>query len=288
MVPLDPQPGWGTQNALPFWWNKFFNGVIRSGEPGTRLVLPVRGTTVGLFYPLHKSYGTFYTSLDGGPPRLHDAAHRSGYTSSLLGKDLPACEHILTIAVAHPVGKPPAPVRLGYLLVAGETGSSRKLAPQGETDLAAAARRTFRPVPAAAWQWSGPYGGAEKTTGPTADLRTAFPPEAVRPGGAWKPCEGERAVVDFAALTGRSDRGVCYARAALRQAEAGPALLALRIDYFGKLWVNGELVRTIAGGHGHPNTPMLIPVRLRAGQNALLLKVHSGSRGNRFSLFVSE
>jgi hypothetical protein len=242
---------------------------------------------LGLFYPLHENYGTFYTSVDQGAPVLHDAAHRRGYTAALLGKDLAPCEHLLTVAVAHPVGKDPAPVRLGFLLVAGEAGSTRALAPRGNTDLAAAARRTFAPVPASAWQWSGPWGGEVKTTGPTADLDTRFPPERDDAAANWKRCRGEDPVVDFAGLTGRSDRGVCYARATIRRDKAGPSLLALRIDYFGKLWLNGDLVRTLSRGHGHPNTPILVPVTLRAGDNDLLIKVHSGSRGNRFSLFVA-
>lgn len=287
LVPLDPQPGWGKQQSLPHWWDMFFTGVISAEEPGTELVLPVRGTTVGLFYALDKGkYGSFYANLDGDEPRLIDTGYRGGYTYTILGKDLDPCEHLVRLAVARPLDKDRAPVKLGYLLIAGESGASAELAPQGRFDPVDVATRTFTPIPGRDWEWSGPYGGAEKTTGPTADLQTVFPPETAAGADEWKPFDGAGPIVDFATLTGRSDRGVCYARTTLRWDEAGEALLALRIDYFGKLWVNGELVRTVDSTHGHPGTPMLIPVTLRVGANAILLKVHSGSRGNQFGLSV--
>jgi hypothetical protein len=299
LVPLDPAPGWSGENALPFWWNRFFNGVISATTPGTCLRLPVRGTTVGLFYALDPGYGTFHVNLDGGTPEVVDCSVRGGYSYSMLGSDLPAAEHTVAIAVAKPVEKNGGPVKLGYLLVAGETHSTRAAAPQGTVDPAVSALIDFAPLAATEWEWSGPYGGAEKTTGPTADLETAFAPE-VMPGPAtsvapeaaaapvWRRGSGDGATLDFATLTttGWSDRGVCYARTNVRRAAAGPAFLALRVDYFAKVWVNGAVVRVIAGGHGHPNTPILFPVEFKSGDNALLIKVHSGSRGNRFSLFV--
>jgi lysophospholipase L1-like esterase len=289
LVPLAPQAGWRKEHSLPHWWDMFFTGVISADKPGTELVLPARGTTIGLFFALEKdSYGSFYVNVDGDEPRLVDTSVRGGYTYIVLGQDLSPQEHLLRLAVANPIGKDSAPVKLGYLLAAGESGCEKTLAPQGRFNPGAVATRTFAPIPAKDWEWSGPYGGAEKTVDPTADLHTAFPPEIADRAGDWKPLEGAKPVVDFAKLTGRSDRGVCYARMTLQREQAEEVMLALRIDYFGKLWVNGELVRTIDGGHGHPNTPMLIPVKLRAGANAVLIKVHSGSLGNQFAMAVEE
>jgi hypothetical protein len=289
LVPLDVQPGWGKQHSLSRWWDMLLTGVISADKPGTELVLPVRGTSVGLFYALEKDvYGSFYVNLDGNEPRLVDTGFRGGYTYTILGKDLEPCEHLVRLAVAMPIGRETAPVKLGYLVVAGETDASATLAPQGPFNPVDTAQRTFTAIPAKAWEWSGPYGGAEKTIGPTADLDTAFAPEAADSVDDWQPLEGSEAVVDLAGLTGQSDRGVCYIRTTLERPEGGQTLFALRIDYFGKLWVNGELVRTIDSSHGHPGTPLLIPVTLRAGPNTLLLKVHSGSGGNMAALAVAE
>ena len=63
-------------------------------------------------------------------------------------------------------------------------------------------------------------------------------------------------------------------------------MLALKTDYFGKLWINGKLVKIIDGAHGNPNSPMLIPVMLKAGNNDVMIKVHSGSAGNFVELAV--
>lgn len=81
---------------------------------------------------------------------------------------------------------------------------------------------------------------------------------------------------------------MCYARTTVRRARAGSLRLAWRLDYFGKLWVNGRLVQVVNGGHGNVNLPLFIPVDLRAGDNSILVRVHSGSRGNRFSLYLEE
>ena len=176
------------------------------------------------------------------------------------------------------------------------------MAPQGNIDPATSALVEFVPIPVVDWEWCGTFGGAEKTVGPTADLQTVFAPEAALVSGTgptpldkveqpdWRRGSGEGAVFDFSRLTqaGWNDRGVCYARTTVHRTAAGSACLALRVDYFAKVWVNGALVRTVAEGHGHPNTPILIPVELKAGDNTILVKIHSGSRGNRFSLFIEK
>ena len=297
LVPLDPASGWTIEHSLPFWWNRFFTGVVSATEPGTRLVLPARGTMIGLFYALDPGYGTFYVNLDGGAPQVVDCSVRGGYTYSLLGQDLAVGEHLVTVAVARPLGNKPGPVKLGYLMVAGEAGAPRRVVPQGSIDPAVSAVREFVPIPASDWEWVGPLGGTEKTVGPTVDLQTAFWPEnhltttALPPVGAsgvWKRATGTDATVDLATLTGWSDRGVCYARTTLVRQTPARVFLALRVDYFAKVWVNGALAQTVDSGHGHPATPILIPVDLKTGANRIDVKVHSGSRGNRFSLFVEK
>ena len=285
LVPLSPQPGWGKQHSLPHWWSMFFNGVISASEPGTELILPVRGTAVGLYFAMGKdTYGSFYVNIDGNEPRLVDCSTRGGYSYTLLGKDLTPEEHVVRLAVAKPLSRDSGPVKIGYLLVAGETEAKLTLAPQGSFRPVAVAKRAFNAIPARAWQWSGPYGGSEKTTGPTADLHTVFPAETNQPDVEWKALEGDDPKINFGTLTGRTDRGVCYARTTLQHDTGGNLLLALRIDYFGKLWLNGELIKVIDSTHGNPNAPMLIPVTLKAGDNEIVVKVHSGSAGNFLAL----
>lgn len=301
LMPLDPQPGWRKEQSLPFWWNMFFNGVIGAEKMGTALNLSARGSEIGLFYALDPAYGAFYASVDGRAPTLIDCSLREGYDYSILGRDLPPCEHRISLIVAQPIGRPAGgSVKLGYLLVGGGTASSMNLAPQGATDLASLSPRVFKPVPASDWEWIGPYGGAEKTVGPTADLETVFPPEAQLSKDAkaatasldkhtWaRVTVGKEAPVDLAALTGWSDRGVCYARTTVSREKAGSLRLAWQLDYFGKLWINGHLVKVVDGGHGSPKMPMLIPVELQAGDNTILVKIHSGSLGNCSSIFLED
>lgn len=288
MVPIRAQAGWEMETSLPHWWNRFFkNGVISASKPGTELVLPVRATAVGLYFALEKdTYGSFYVNINGNKPRLIDCSIRNGYTYTLLGTDLSPQEHIVRLAVAKPLDKESGPVKIGYLLVAGETEAKPTLAPQGPFNPADVATRTFTAIPAHAWQWCGPYGGNERTTGPTADLDTIFSAESGEPDVAWKAVEGDAAKIDFGALTGRTDRGVCYTRTTVQHATGGNVLLALKIDYFGKLWVNNKLVKVIDSTHGNPNAPILIPVTLKAGDNDIFVKVHSGSAGNFLALAV--
>ncbi len=287
LVPLPVAKGWNPAHSVPFWWTQFFNGFLQTKELGASLTLTAKGTTIGLLYPLEKDgYGSFYASLDGGKPVLIDQATRGGYTYTILGKDLAPCVHTIQIVTANPIGREPAPVYLGYVLAAGGTQSSTKMAPQQNTDLAtltALALRTFRSYPAKMWEWCGPYGGSEKTTGPTSDLEMVFEPETDSKSVNWQQLTGEGEMVDFAALTGWSDRGVCYAKTTIESEQARESLLGLKIDYFGKVWVNGELAQVIDQSHGSPKTSIIIPIQLKKGKNTILLKVHSGSQGNNFS-----
>jgi lysophospholipase L1-like esterase len=301
LMPLDPQPGWRKEPSLPFWWNMFFNGVISAEKTGATLNLSARGSEIGLFYALDPAYGAFYASVDGGTPVLIDCSLRAGYGYSILGRNLSPCEHKISIVISQPIGRPAGgSVKIGYFLVAGADHATGDLAQQGNSDLAALANRTFSPVPTSEWEWIGPYGGNEKTVGPTADLETVFPPEAQLAKGekdatepadkhAWtRVASGKEALLDFAALTGWSDRGVCYARTTVRREKAGTLRLAWQLDYFGKLWINGRLVKVVDGGHGNPKMPMLIPVELQAGDNTILVKIHSGSRGSSSSVLLED
>ncbi len=289
MVPLETQPGWTREQKVPWWWTRFFpEGFIRASEPGTMLTLDVRATEIGLFLPLDAGkYGTFYANLDGGEPHMLDAGFRCGYTSMMLGNDLAQSAHRVGVCVAHPFDGGVLPVYLGYLLVAGEAAATGPLAHQGGADLRAHALRRFEPVPATQWEWCGPFGGGQPTRGssPTADFERAFEPEDGE-RGAWSRLTDGQAFVDFVKLGAMKDRGVCYARTIINRQAGGEVVAALRLDYFAKIWVNGKLVKTVDGNHGHPMVPMFFPVEMREGENRLLIKVHAGSAGSGFGLYL--
>lgn len=125
MVPLfgiTGVPGWKKNASPPFWMDAFFNGTLSASEPGAALEIPFRGTCVGVFYPMDKSYGTFDVSIDGGKPQRIAPNTRGGYSLDVIGRDLPAGEHVLRVALpaADPAPGVNGEVRLGYLLLAGE------------------------------------------------------------------------------------------------------------------------------------------------------------------------
>ncbi|GAT32550.1 lysophospholiPASe L1 [Terrimicrobium sacchariphilum] len=125
MVPLfgiTGVPGWRKNASPPFWMDAFFNGTLSASEPGAALEIPFRGTWAGVFYPMDKGYGTFDASIDGGAPLRVAPNTRGGYSLDIVGRDLPAGEHVLRITLPAPDSTPGVngEVRLGYLLVAGE------------------------------------------------------------------------------------------------------------------------------------------------------------------------
>jgi lysophospholipase L1-like esterase len=289
MVLLDPGPGWRTEHSLPFWWSMFFNGVISAASAETELIVPARGTFLGLYYPLDKSYGSFCVNLDGGPVQYVDCSYRGGYEYRVLAKDATPGAHLLRLVTARGIstGKQ-GPVKLGYLLVAGETESNYDLVPQGSESPVPLAAIRFRPIPAGAWEWNGPYGGAEKTTGVTSDLESVFPPEpgsGARESLQWKKGEGEDSWLDLARLTGNADRGITYVRTRI-SGRNGKGWLALSIDYFGKVWVNGKLIEVLDKSHGAPRVPVMIPIDLEQPENILMVKVHAGSGGNGLGVSI--
>lgn len=294
MVPLQGYcaAGWRPESSLPAWWNRFFQGVLSAEVPGATLRLPVRGTTVGIFYAMNKDYGTFFAGVDGGVPSHVKTNTRGGYSSINLGIDLPAREHVLTVVLPAKNAADPAlngPVKLGYLLVAGETGASRERSPQGVFSADKVRDLAFTPVAASAWRWAGPFPGGEGIDGREA-LATAFLPEPGDAGFAsanieWKPASGEGATVDVRALSGDDRPTVAYARTEFDAGEGGDAILSVTIDYYAKLWINGERVLVFDGPHSRP---YFMPVKLKPGVNDFFLKTAAGSAGHSFELSVAK
>ncbi|MET0262714.1 MAG: GDSL-type esterase/lipase family protein [Rariglobus sp.] len=294
LVPLQGYgaPDWKSEASLPSWWNRFFQGVLGANEPGAVLRVPFRGTTVGVFFAMKTDYGSFYANVDGGLPRHVFTNTRSGYSSTLVGDDLPAREHTLTLvlpAKSETDARVNGPVKLGYLLVAGETGASREASPQGKFTAEVMRDLVFAEVAATAWSWAGPFAAGEGLDGREA-LFTKFLPE---PGDAdiaakavdWKPVTGEGAKVDVRALSGVEKPTVAYARTELDAGTGGDAVLSITVDYYVQLWINGERVLVFDGPHPRP---FFLPVRLKAGMNEVFIKTAAGSAGHNFELRVAK
>jgi Lysophospholipase L1 and related esterases len=294
LVPLQgyQSSGWRQEASLPAWWNRFFQGVLSSDEPGATLRIPVRGTTFGVFYAMNKEYGSFYVNVDDGMPRHVFTNTRGGYNSVVAGIDLPAREHVLTLALpakSESNARLNGAVKLGYLLVAGETRAKREASPRSAFTAEVMRNLMFADMTASAWRWAGPFPAGDGIDGREA-LFTKFLPEpgdadfGVKPV-AWRPVTGDGARVDVRTLSGSRKPMVAYARTEFDAGEGGEAVLSVAVDYYAQLWVNGERVLVFDGPHP---SPLFTTVRLKAGLNEFLIKTASGSAGHNFELSVAK
>jgi lysophospholipase L1-like esterase len=285
-------PGWKTESSPEIWWNRFFNGLLTADAPGSAFQIPFRGSTAGLLYAMDKSHGTFYANVDGGVPRIIGTNTRGRYSYAILSGDLPAREHVLNVALppaADSASNRAGPVKLGYLLVAGETKASREQSPQGPLSEEALGRLNFTPVPANAWSWAGPFLADTITERDARSaLSSVLPPETGKASQVdWRPIPPQTGPwIDLRKLTGTAKPAVAFATATVEIPDDRNGFLSLAIHYFAKIWVNGQLVATLDDSHGEVASPVIIPVTLRRGKNHILLKVGAGSKGFGFSLSI--
>ncbi len=287
------QPGWSHASPMKGWWSRFFNGSLKAEEPGAELSLTFRGTTVGLLYLLDENNGSFCTLIDGQQPQLRMTNSRNGYTYKVLASDLPAQLHRLSIVLS-PETDPGlllnGPVELGYLLLAGETDASDQLSPQ-DTFTTADVRGRFALTPVAITnvRWAGPYPVADPAaTDALSSLKTPYAPENGEAN--WQPLPAATGkpgdMTDFRELSGNQAPAVTYVAFEADLPEATDGMLVLRVDYYARLWVNGELAGELDGMHGAVRDPNFLPVKLRAGKNRFLLKTASGSAGHAASFLL--
>lgn len=291
MVRLASTQGWTTESSLPFWWDFFFLGVLSSESPRSGLTIPVRGTTFGLFYALNEHYGSFYASVDGAMPRHLFTNMRDGYLYDILGKDLPAQEHLISIALPPPLEQHPlvnGPVKLGYALIAGESKAERTVANQGSFSLEVLQQMSLTGIDSKNWLWQGPYPPPKTDAVDGLSLmEMAFPPETTKPDSTWKKLSGPpNNWVDLRKITNSDKPGVVYFSTQIESASDDEVYLALAADYYAKLWLNGQLLATLGGAHGSAISPQFYPAKLRRGQNEILVKVGSGSQGFGFSVSI--
>lgn len=245
MVALPPAEGWKRLDSLGDWWDRFFLGAVRSGGPGALLRLPVRGTTFGVFFAMKKGHGGFFSGADDNLPVFLPTGAYDGYGFKIFARDLPAREHIVSLAV------PGEPVALGYLLVAGQAAASREPSPPGPLPVEKILSTRFMPLEA--WAW--------KSTGPWREISA--------PG--W---------VNLQTLT--PDKWVLL-RATVQSARERQAVFELAADYFAKVWLNGQPVPMEPGDGRNSASPFFGVLDLRPGANELLLQIDAGSAGFGFS-----
>ncbi len=106
-------------------------------------------------------------------------------------------------------------------------------------------------------------------------------------GGPWRPARtDERGYLDLIAALGEpSVEKMAEARAIVHADEPGQVLLALGTDDGCRAWVNGELVVRDNARHGATPYRHIVPIRLRKGENEILVRVENG-RG-AFGLYAS-
>ena len=283
MIPLSglSAAGWRESSTLSAWYDRVFLGTLSSTRSQTPLELYAHGTDLGIFYILDRACGSFRVSVDGWTFAHVDCGIRNGYGHQLFGRELKPGLHKLLI---QPLTE--KSVKLGYLLVAGDTTGAVSLTSQGPVNADLLTGFKWTPIPASSWQWAGPFGG-RTLAWPSADFMTRFPPEIAEKTD-WKavpPVDGD--VIDFGRLTGWHDRGVCYARTTLNS-RGGKVLLGIKVDYFIQLWINGKLVATLDGPHGGASHPVCIRAELKPGDNEIFAKIHSGSQGFSFGLLLED
>jgi lysophospholipase L1-like esterase len=301
LVPL--AEGWRKESSIPGWWDMFFLGATSCKTSGKVLEIPFRGTTIGLFYALDESYGVMYAGVDGARPELLVCNSRKGYTYSILGKNLPAGEHILRIVLPKD-GAGSEGVKLGYVMTGGDTSAVEPVQiSKGVYDAAKMTTLALGAITSANWVWTGPFGDISKPW-PADDktlpnLFTVFWPEnnfengvpsKKSPDGAdtWKKIEKTSNVVNFSTLTGFNDRGVYYAWTVIESDTDVTLDSDFSIDYWGNIWIDGTLAVEIKEHSGGPDKPFPVKLKLKAGKNNVLVKVHSGSLGCMFSLKIPE
>ncbi len=157
----------------------------------------------------------------------------------------------------------------------------------------------YQDIVANRWMIGGPFVVAQKS-GPEADLaiedavkNRVYPPEEKRDFTAlfetsegprkWQRKSGQKDFIDFTETTGHGTGSLHYAVTYIVSPEAREVEVAYSVDYFAKIWLNGEILQNYFHPAGHPEKGQIKQiVKLNKGVNELLLKVASGSNGNGF------
>lgn len=294
-----PAPGWTMRTQVGEWWDCFVLGSAEGRDPTQPLVIPVRGTAIGLHVDFGngKECGTLLASVDGGLPIEIPGHLRGGGEALVLAKDLPPGEHRLTLAVA---AYRPGPVRIAYVLAAGSSSSGSDDAPAPAPGIWTAERLAalhLDPVPGTAFRIAGPVGGfTADRDDPLATFAKPLLPLSVDSyrgatvTGPDGPVEVRRGTAAPRLVFANSApwRGAATAVARFRSAQDRDLLLGLAADYFAQVRLNGAAVVTLSAGHGGAEVHTLIPIHVRAGWNDLAITILAGSRGHACDLLLEQ
>jgi beta-galactosidase len=152
------------------------------------------------------------------------------------------------------------------------------------------------------WQVLGPFfPDPQHADSPAAILDTEYPGEKAAIAGDTNPntvyarADGRRLdfrttvqadkadFLNLAATLKADTQAVAYVTRVVSREKAGSAILRLGVDYWMKVWVNGDLVYRMDQGHGAPQANRhLVKIVLRPGDNVLTVKVLAGSKGFGF------
>jgi sialidase-1 len=107
---------------------------------------------------------------------------------------------------------------------------------------------------------------------------------------AWQvPTEQRGDYVNLFYPTGCLNDCVSYAVCYLDAPKARKAVLDFGVDYWGRVWLNGEKIFEVTEGHSFATARQFhLPVQLKKGRNELLVKVHAGAAGNAFWMNLSD
>ena len=175
--------------------------------------------------------------------------------------------------------------------------------PKGETGalLWMQLQPVYRVLRACDWLVVGPFASGSEDRGHAGPgMEVAYGPEARRDlqqsyegdrGQAlrWTRPDSEAGYVNLHALTGAYNYRVSYAVTDLDSPDDRRAELRFGVDYWARIWLNGQVVFEQTGPHGPPvEGQYTVSLTLRRGHNELLIKTHAGSAGNGFWCAISD
>ncbi|MFA6294310.1 MAG: family 10 glycosylhydrolase [Victivallales bacterium] len=105
----------------------------------------------------------------------------------------------------------------------------------------------------------------------------------------WVKLDGTSDFINLGRLFDRYAGSISYAVTYINSSSESRVRLLYGMDYWTKIWINGELVRDVDSHGGAPfKGQFQVDVPLKAGVNELLVKVASGSLGNGFWMSISD
>lgn len=199
--------------------------------------------------------------------------------------------------VSHATSSRFAPVTLS----AGDQQVLLSRVSKGETALSwITLKPSYREIAASEWSTVGPFPSPlehynigkpfEKAYAPETRIDTATEVSVDDKALRWMGGTSADSYVDLFDKHHKVGEVVCYGVTYLYAPSERKAELAYDVDWWGKLWVNGEKLVDFAAGRPD-KTPIgryLVTATLKAGWNEVLIKVQSGSAGNGFKMSISD